>query len=183
MAPCLSGAFGTMTPLQLDHRARYCPCCCASASALAPAFKMRFWNIGAEGQILIGGIATAACHDLLRATICHCRCCLLAMAIGSIAAGALWGFIPALVQGQLEHQRDAVHPDDELRRHVHCLPALTNIMGGPRRSSPSASSTRSTKAGWFPVIVRPALHALNIIVVIVLTVVMYVYLQLLQAGL
>ena len=27
---------------------------------LAPAFKMRFWNIGAEGQILAGGIATAA---------------------------------------------------------------------------------------------------------------------------
>ena len=29
--------------------------------ALAPAFKMRFWNIGAEGQVLMGGIATAAC--------------------------------------------------------------------------------------------------------------------------
>ena len=28
---------------------------------LAPAFKMRFWNIGAEGQVLIGGVATAAC--------------------------------------------------------------------------------------------------------------------------
>ena len=28
--------------------------------ALAPAFKMKFWNIGAEGQILIGGIATAS---------------------------------------------------------------------------------------------------------------------------
>ncbi len=26
---------------------------------LAPAFKMRFWNIGAEGQILIGGVITA----------------------------------------------------------------------------------------------------------------------------
>ena len=28
---------------------------------LAPAFKMKFWNIGAEGQILLGGIAAAAC--------------------------------------------------------------------------------------------------------------------------
>ena len=27
--------------------------------ALAPAFKMRFWNIGAEGQVLMGGLATA----------------------------------------------------------------------------------------------------------------------------
>ena len=27
---------------------------------LAPAFKMKFWNIGAEGQILIGGACSAA---------------------------------------------------------------------------------------------------------------------------
>ena len=31
------------------------------ALAVTPAFKMRFWNIGAEGQVLIGGLATAAC--------------------------------------------------------------------------------------------------------------------------
>ena len=31
------------------------------AIGLTPAFKMKFWNIGAEGQILLGGIAAAAC--------------------------------------------------------------------------------------------------------------------------
>ena len=29
--------------------------------AVTPAFKMRFWNIGAEGQVLIGAFAAAAC--------------------------------------------------------------------------------------------------------------------------
>ena len=37
------------------------------AVGLAPAFKMKFWNIGAEGQILVGGIATAACMIYLKA--------------------------------------------------------------------------------------------------------------------
>ena len=37
------------------------------ALALTPAFKMKFWNIGAEGQILVGGIATAACMIYLKA--------------------------------------------------------------------------------------------------------------------
>ena len=32
--------------------------------AVTPAFKMRFWNIGAEGQVLAGGLATAACMIL-----------------------------------------------------------------------------------------------------------------------
>ena len=31
------------------------------ALALTPAFKMKFWNIGGEGQVLIGGLAAAAC--------------------------------------------------------------------------------------------------------------------------
>ena len=30
------------------------------AIGLTPAFKMKFWNIGAEGQILMGGTAAAA---------------------------------------------------------------------------------------------------------------------------
>ena len=30
------------------------------AIGLTPAFKMKFWNIGAEGQILVGGATTAA---------------------------------------------------------------------------------------------------------------------------
>ena len=29
------------------------------AVALAPAFKMKFWNIGAEGQVLMGALSTA----------------------------------------------------------------------------------------------------------------------------
>ena len=33
--------------------------------AVTPAFKMRFWNVGGEGQILAGGLATAACMILL----------------------------------------------------------------------------------------------------------------------
>ena len=33
--------------------------------ALTPAFRMRFWNVGGEGQILVGGLAAAACMTLL----------------------------------------------------------------------------------------------------------------------
>ena len=31
------------------------------ALALTPAFKMKFWNLGGEGQILVGAWATALC--------------------------------------------------------------------------------------------------------------------------
>ena len=42
--------------------------------AVTPAFKMRFWNIGAEGQVLIGGLATAACMICLGDKLSQLRC-------------------------------------------------------------------------------------------------------------
>ena len=45
------------------------------AIALAPAFKMRFWNIGGEGQVLIGGLAAALIMVYFGSSCPH-RCCL-----------------------------------------------------------------------------------------------------------
>ena len=63
--------------------------------ALVPAFKMKFWNIGAEGQILIaclvsGGIAKFAHKSLSNTTI------LIICAVCSILAGIVWSDIPAI---------------------------------------------------------------------------------------
>lgn len=63
--------------------------------ALVPAFKMKFWNIGAEGQILIaclvsGGIAKFAPKSMDNTTI------LIICAVCSILAGMVWSVIPAI---------------------------------------------------------------------------------------
>ena len=66
---------------------------------LAPAFKMRFWNIGAEGQILVGGICTAGLMIHLGYTF-STPVLLCLMALASIAAGAVWGLIPAIFKAR-----------------------------------------------------------------------------------
>ena len=62
---------------------------------LAPAFKMKFWNIGAEGQILVGGAATAAlmiyAGDSMPTPVL-----MILMFVASLAAGMIWGIIPAI---------------------------------------------------------------------------------------
>ena len=65
------------------------------ALALTPAFKMKFWNIGAEGQILFGalaaaGIAKFASPDLPNAVV------LLIAGAGGMVAGMLWSVVPAI---------------------------------------------------------------------------------------
>ena len=65
--------------------------------AVTPAFKMRFWNVGGEGQILIGGLATAACMILLGDKIPNWLL-IIVMVVASILAGAIWGGIPAIAK-------------------------------------------------------------------------------------
>ena len=63
--------------------------------ALTPAFKMRFWNIGGEGQVLIGGLATTACMVLLGNKVPNALLIII-MIVASVVAGALWALIPAV---------------------------------------------------------------------------------------
>ncbi|MBQ5389328.1 MAG: ABC transporter permease [Clostridia bacterium] len=67
--------------------------------AVTPAFKMRFWNIGAEGQALIGGFAAAVCMLKLTGVIPDALM-IPAMILASILAGALWGVIPAVFKAK-----------------------------------------------------------------------------------
>ena len=63
--------------------------------AITPAFRMKFWNIGAQGQVLAGALATAICMFTLGGKIPEWLL-MIVMAVTAVAAGALWGFIPAV---------------------------------------------------------------------------------------
>ncbi len=67
--------------------------------AVTPAFKMRFWNIGAEGQVLIGCLATAACMICLADKLPN-GLLIVIMIIAAVAAGSLWGFLPSFFKAK-----------------------------------------------------------------------------------
>ena len=67
--------------------------------AVVPAFKMRFWNLGGEGQMLAGALATTACMICLRDALPN-GALIPVMIVCSIAAGALWGFVPAFFKAK-----------------------------------------------------------------------------------
>ncbi len=63
--------------------------------AVTPVFKMKFWNIGAEGQVLISGLACTATMMFLGDTM-PTGLLLAVMTVASVLAGMLWAFIPAV---------------------------------------------------------------------------------------
>lgn len=60
---------------------------------ITPAFQMKFWNIGAEGQIIMGGIF-ATYFALFFDHLPH-GILLVLMLIAGMVGGGLWGMIPA----------------------------------------------------------------------------------------
>ncbi len=90
-AKMLKGAFGTKRRILVTLKELSLLLCVALA--VTPAFKMRFWNIGAEGQILAGGLATAACMLYFQA-LPFPLLLVLTLLMGMIAGG-VWGMLPA----------------------------------------------------------------------------------------
>ena len=70
-----------------------------TSMALLPAFKMKFWNLGGNGQILVGCLAAIACMFYLGGKVDDSIIILL-MLIASIAAGAIWAVIPAIFRAK-----------------------------------------------------------------------------------
>lgn len=61
---------------------------------LSVAFRMKFWNIGGEGQIIMGGIF--ASYFAINHSDWPHLLLLLAMGIAGAVGGGLWGLLPAI---------------------------------------------------------------------------------------
>ncbi len=141
--------------------------------AVTPAFKMRFWNIGAEGQVLIGGLATTACMICLADKLSN-GMVILCMIVASILAGALWGFLPAFFKAKWNTNETLF---TLMMNYIATQLAAYYIIVWevPKGAGKIGIINQSTEIGWLPEIVNQ--YLLSIVVVAVLTGAMYIYLS------
>ncbi len=142
---------------------------------LAPAFKMRFWNIGAEGQVLVGGIATAACMIYLGNSGIPTPVFLIIMAAASMLAGMIWGVIPALFKAKWNTNETLF----TLMMNYIAIQLTSFFI--PRWEHPKGSNTvgiinAGTKAGWIPALLGRQ-YLINILIVAAVVILMYFYLK------
>jgi simple sugar transport system permease protein len=69
------------------------------ALALTPAYKMRFWNIGAQGQILMGGLMTAVSMIYFKTLMPNALVIICGLLLGTLAGG-FWAFIPGFFKAK-----------------------------------------------------------------------------------
>ena len=145
------------------------------ALAVTPAFKMKFWNIGAEGQILIGGLATATCMIFIGDKV-PTSVLILIMLVSSILAGAVWGLIPAYLKTRFNSNETLF----TLMMNYIAIQIVAYFT--LEWSVPKGSGTpRTLEFGQLPIILDQK-YLVNILIVAVLTVIMYIYLKYSKQG-
>jgi len=139
--------------------------------ALTPAFKMQFWNIGGEGQVLMGGLATAACMINLggrfpNAVVIPC------MIVCAIAAGVIWGIIPALFKAKWNtNETLATLMMNYIATQLVAYYII--VWEVPKGSGKVGIINQDSSAGWLPEVYNK--YLLAILVAVIVTIFIYIY--------
>ncbi len=171
----LDGAFGSIKKSWVTVRDAMTMLCIAVG--LAPAFKMKFWNIGAEGQILVGAIASAACMKYLSSI--PTALLLLVMIIASLIAGGLWSFLPGFFKSKWNTNETLF----TLMMNYIAI-QLTSFFVA-KWENPIGSNTvgvinSNGNAGWLPNMFSHGFNGdfmWNVVIVAIVTIAMYFYLN------
>ncbi len=168
----ISGAFGS--GLRIWSLMQNVAILLCISLAVTPAFKMKFWNCGAEGQVLVGGLATVAVMMFLGDSLPY-PVLLLVMIIASVLAGIIWAILPALFKAQWNTNETLF----TLMMNYVAIQLVAFFLKYFVKSG-SGILTPMPEHG-LPVLFGQS-YLLNIIIVAVLTVLVYIYLKKTKHG-
>ena len=146
--------------------------------AVTPAFKMRCWNLGAEGQVLVGCLATAACMIKLGNTVSPALLYPM-MVISAVAAGAVWALLPACFKAKWNTNETLF---TLMMNYVatQLVSYFVKLWENPKGSNTVGVINQKSRIGWMPEVYNKQL--LSILIVIGIMLFMYFYLRFSKHG-
>ena len=147
--------------------------------AVTPAFKMKFWNIGAEGQTLIGGLVAAACM-IYFGNILPAAVMFPLMFVVCIIAGMVWGIVPAFFKAKFNTNETLF----TLMMNYVAMQLVSFFIvfwENPKDSNTVGVINSATQGGWLPTLFGQK-YLLNILIVLAVTIAMYIYLRYSKHG-
>ena len=116
--------------------------------ALAPAFRMRFWNLGGDGQVLMGCFGAAATMILLSGSFPN-WILLIIMFIAAIAAGMLWAVLPAFFKARW-NTNETLFTLMMNYLATQLIAFFVVVWENPKGSSKIGIINQRTRLGWLP---------------------------------
>lgn len=171
-ASMLSGAFGSS--LRIWSLVQNTAILLCISLAITPAFKMKFWNIGAEGQVLISGLATTCVMMFLGDSLPY-PVLVIAMIAASVLAGIVWAVVPAFFKA-------IWNTNETLFTLMMNYVAIQLVAFFLKYFVKSGSGVLEPMPQYGLPVLFGQSYLLNIIIVAVLTVLSYVYLKKTKHG-
>ena len=169
----ISGALGKKTAIRQTVKIAVPLLGCALA--IAPCFRMRFWNIGAEGQITAGAIA-ATYFALYWVDKLPSVLLLIVMALAAALAGGIWGLIPAFFKAKWNTNETLF----TLMMNYIIIGVVSWLQGGPWEGRPGSQIIpQFDRAACLPKVF--GVHC-GWIIVLVLVVFMFIYMRYTKHG-
>ena len=174
----LEGAFGSQRKIWILLQETAILLCVSLA--LTPAFRMKYWNLGGEGQVLVGGLAAAAVMLILGGGGLPNALVILLEIVAAIAAGAIWALIPAIFKARWNTNETLF---TLMMNYVATQLVAYYVIRWevPKGSGKIGIINQSTEIGWLPQL-GGYKYLLNIIVVAIVTAAMYAYLNYSKHG-
>lgn len=139
-----------------------------TALAIAPCFMMKFWNIGAEGQITAGAIG-ATFFALNFASSIPSALLLIIMGLAAAFCGAVWAFFPAFFKSKWQTNETLF----TLMMNYIVIGLVKWLQGGPWEGKPGSQIIPN----FDPSAVLPKVFGIHCgwIIVLILVGFMYIY--------
>lgn len=146
--------------------------------AVTPSFKMKFWNIGAEGQVLMGCLFSAYCMLEFGGEMSN-PVLLIVMVVGSILMGAIWAVIPAICKAYWNTNETLF----TLMMNYVAMTLVSYFIMVKDKSGRSDLGiiNERTGDGYLPNLFEMN-YIFNILIVAVVTVLMFIYLKYSKQG-
>lgn len=144
------------------------------AVAITPAFKMRFWNLGAEGQVLIGALTSAACMILIGDKVPN-AVLLIIMLVSSMVVSGLWAVIPAFFKAHWNTNESLF---TLMMNYIvmQLVAFFVYIWAVPKGCGFIGVINQGSGSGWLPQLFGQD-YLINIMIVLLVTVFIYYYLR------
>ncbi len=146
------------------------------ALALTPAFKMKFWNIGGQGQVLIGALATSVVMFYGKG-MSNSGMILLSF-VFSIVAGGIWAAIPAIFKVKLNANETLF---TLMMNYLAIQLVAASIDAWKGKNSALPQFNTDTRLGYLPSI-GDNTYGIIMICVLVITVILYLYMKHTKQG-
>ena len=150
--------------------------------AIVPAFKMKYWNMGANGQVLMGALVSIVLmfylNNFATKSSMNNTLLIILMLFASILVSVIWAVIPAIFKVFFNTNETLF---TLMMNYIAAglVSYINYILAQGKKESPGIVNS-ATESGWMPTVLDK--YFLPIVIIIVITTLIYFYMKKTKQG-